>query len=106
MLFESLFTRTCSIAVAAHKSSIFHVGVEELDLGVIPIFVLSQPILGLESIVADLALMWKHRIFFLLLLLFLSMFILVIIPNVSAPRSRILECMETVLAWEVALCVR
>ena len=105
MLFQGLSAWACCVAVAAHKSSFFHVGVEELDLIVLPRFVLPQPGLGLESLVADLTLMRKHRILFLLLLLLLIMLLWVLIPNVSSPRSRVIEYIIAVFAWKVAFGV-
>ena len=105
MLFQGLSTWACCVAVAAHKSSIFHVGVEELDLIVLPRFVLPQPGLGLESLVAGLALMWQHRLLYLLLLLLLFMLLWVLIPNVPSPRSRVIEYIVAVFAWKVAFGV-
>ena len=105
VLNQSFFARTCSIAVATHKSSIFHVGVEELDLIVLPRFVLPQPGLGLESLVADPTLVRQHHLFFLLLLFFLCILFWVYVSHVSSPIPRVIESTETVFAWEVALGV-
>ena len=87
MLFQGLLARAYCVAVSALPSASLHVGVEDLDLRVLSIFVLSQPIFGPESLITDLALVRKRRLLFLLLLLFLSMLFLVYISNVSTSIS-------------------
>ena len=105
MLFESLFARACHVTVTTHPSTKLHVAVHDLYLGVFLSFVLSKPGLGLESLVADLTLVLKQSLLFLLHLLLHSMLFWVHISNVSSPIPRVIEWMVAVIAREVAFGV-
>ena len=71
VLFESLLARAYCVAVSTLPPTILHVGVQDLDLRVLSIFVLCYPRFGLEALVADQALVWIclliHSIIFHLL---------------------------------------
>ena len=98
MLFESLFAWACSVAVTTLESSVFHVGVQDLDLGVLPGLVRSKSSVGLESIMTDQALV---RILFLVQLLLLQLFQMLIwmsLLDVGMEISQIPVCSVAVLA--------
>ena len=82
MLFERLLARAYCVAVSALKPTSLHVGIQDFNLGMHSRSVLSQPRLGLESLLAHLALVWIGRLLFLFLLDLLAIFLLVKLSNV------------------------